>query len=73
VTDFKVGDKVMLDPALVCGGARRSRGTGTVVAMRSGGTRAYVRWASRHDGGDTLNEDIATWELVLVSNPKEAA
>lgn len=70
MTNFKVGDKVMLDPALVCGGARKSRGAGVVVATRSGGTRADVRWSSRHDGGDILNEAIATWELVLVSNPK---
>lgn len=60
MTNFVVGDKVQIDPALVNGGARKSRGIGRVTAIE-GGTYIRVRWA---DGED----EQYYWSLVLVSN-----
>ena len=61
MTNFVVGDKVQIDPALVNGGARKSRGIGEVTAIEQGGTYVWVRWA---DGED----EQYYWSLVLVSN-----
>lgn len=67
MTDFKVGDLVQIDPALVCGHAREYRGTGTVRATDRGGTVVHVYWP------DSSDETVASRDLVLVSKPKEAA
>ena len=68
MTDFKVGDLVQIDPALVNGGARKSKGVGRVSALRAGGTQALISsWA--------VNDTVSDWEytrdLVLVSSGTE--
>lgn len=42
--DFKPGDKVQIDPALVNGGARVNKGVGVVGWTDRGGTECAVRW-----------------------------
>jgi threonine dehydrogenase-like Zn-dependent dehydrogenase len=72
MTDFKVGDLVQIDPALVCGGARWYRGTGTVCGVFFGGTKIAVHWHTDPEG-QIADVHYAARDLVLVSNPKEAA
>ena len=66
MTNFVVGDKVQIDPALVNGGARKSRGIGEVTAIEQGGTYVWVRWPDELDDQCYWN-----WELVLVSHSRE--
>ena len=68
MTDFKVGDLVQIDPALVCGHAREYRGTSTVCGVFFGGTKIAVHWHTDPEG-----QHYASRDLVLVSKPKEAA
>lgn len=44
MTNFKVGDKAQIDPALVNSGVRKARGIGEVTAIEQGGTYVWVRW-----------------------------
>ena len=67
MTDFKAGDLVQIDPALICGGARKSRGVGTILETGDGGTRCCVVWS------DDAEPYVPTRDLVLVSKSKEAA
>ena len=64
MNDFYPGDKVQIDPALVNGGVRRSKGVGTVTARLAGGTKSYVMWPKDHGGPEV---DVKSMDLVLVS------
>ena len=67
MTDFKVGDLVQIDPALVNGGARKSKGVGRVSALRAGGTQALISsWTANNVASDWELE--YTRDLVLVSS-----
>ena len=65
--DFKPGDKVQVDPALVNGGARRNKGIGVVIGTERGGTECAVHWP------DTKNCYVyaQTRDLVPVAGTKE--
>ena len=65
--DFKPGDKVQIDPALVNGGARKSKGIGVVMAARDAGTQTFVCWPS------TEHARTPTRDLVPVADTREAA
>jgi hypothetical protein len=60
MTNFKVGDKVQIDPALVNGGVRKTRGVGTILNTSDGGTRCCVSWP------DNTTSYILTRDLVPV-------
>ena len=66
--DFKPGDKVQIDPALVNSGFRKHRGVGTVVNTREGGTEARIIWPG--EGG--LYTFSQTRDLIPVMQIREA-
>ena len=61
--DFKPGDKVQIDPALVISKLLKRRGIGTVLGTRAAGTEAKVIWSG--DGG--LYTFVPTRDLVPVA------
>ena len=65
--DFKPGDKVQIDPALVNGGARSLHGVGTVTGVHQGATRITVDW-----GNGTVTY-VPSRDLVPVADTREAA
>jgi hypothetical protein len=63
MTDFKIGDKVQIDPALVNSGAREApRGIVGRVAEFSYAGNVFVEWA-------TYSSWQQAWELVRVVEP----
>ena len=63
MTDFKIGQKVQMDPALTMpGGSREPLGTGTVENVWDGGMTVVVRWA-----GTAYGISYQDWELVPVA------
>jgi hypothetical protein len=59
--DFKPGDQVQVDPALVTGKARVGRGVGVVKEVRRAGTETRVVWS---DENNTYGEWTPTHDLV---------
>ena len=45
--DFKSGDLVQVDPALIAGKARVSKGVGVVERTANGGTITFVKWPDK--------------------------
>ena len=68
MTDFKVGDQVQIDPALVNGRARFSRGVGKILTVSDGGTRVEVLWPRNN-----VMSCAPAHDLVLVGRPEEEA
>ena len=66
--DFKPGDKVQIDPALVNSGLRKRRGIGTVLGARAAGTETKVIWPG--EGG--LYVFVPTQDLAPVADTLEA-
>jgi hypothetical protein len=66
--DFKPGDKVQIDPALVNGGSRKSRGVGVVVDTHRASTETQVSWY----GSTTYGEWYQTRNLVPVADTRGA-
>ena len=63
MTDFKVGDKVQIDPALINSGARVAPlGVTGTVANSSFTSEVWVEW-------ETHNSWHHSWELVRVVEP----
>ena len=66
--DFKPGDKVQVDPALVNSKVRQSQGIGIVVETRCGYTETQVRWPNTTGCGKWHK----THDLVPMAQMKEA-
>ncbi len=61
--DFKIGDKVQVDPALVLSKtSHRARGVGTVERTANGGTSTFVKWPN-----ETIASCEQTRDLVPVA------
>ena len=65
--DFKPGDKVQVDPALVNSKVRQSQGIGIVVETRCGYTETQVRWPNTIGYGEWHK----TCDLVPVAQMRE--